>query len=59
MEHLDMIVREWMAARQRESELRAKVRAAVVAACDSGMSESAAAHAAGVDRQTVRAWRGK
>jgi DNA-binding XRE family transcriptional regulator len=35
------------------------MRDAIVAACDAGMTEVRAAHVAGVDRQTVRAWRGK
>ncbi len=59
MEHLDILVRAWTSARNTEIELRGKVRAAVVEACDNGLSEIRAAHLVGVDRQTIRAWRGK
>ncbi len=59
MEHLDILARAWQSARDTEMELRAKVRAAVVQACDDGLTEVAAAHMIGVDRQTIRAWRGK
>lgn len=59
MEHLDMLAREWQAHRDRELVARQRVRDAVIAACDAGLSEVKAAHIVGVDRQTVRAWRGK
>jgi hypothetical protein len=58
-EHLDIIARAWKSARDTEHQLRAQMRDAIVAACDAGMTEVRAAHVAGVDRQTVRAWRGK
>ena len=58
-EHLDMLARSWQAARDNEQWMRQQLRDAVIAACDAGMTEVAAAHVAGVDRQTVRAWRGK
>lgn len=59
MEHLDMLAREWQAARDIEAASRQRVRDAVVAACLAGLSEVKAAHIIGVDRQTIRAWRGK
>jgi hypothetical protein len=58
-EHLDLIARAWKSARDTELQLRHQMRDAIIAACDAGMSEVRAAHVAGVDRQTVRAWRGK
>lgn len=58
-EHLDILARSWQSARDTEQRLRRQLRDAVVAACDAGLSEVSAAHIAGVDRQTVRAWRGK
>jgi hypothetical protein len=59
MEHLDILVRDWQAARDRETAARKLVRDAVVEACAAGLSEVKAAHVVGVDRQTIRAWRGK
>jgi hypothetical protein len=58
-ESLDILVRAWNSARETETGLRKQVRDAIVFACDSGLSEVKAAHLAGVDRQTIRAWRGK
>ena len=59
LEHLDILVRSWVSARDTENQLRKRVRDSIVAACEAGLSEVKAAHIAGVDRATIRAWRGK
>lgn len=57
---LGALAKRWHAAQLREAQLREEVRAAVVLACDDGsISEAAAARLAGVDRMTIRSWRGK
>lgn len=57
---LEALAKRWQTAQIREAQLREEVRAAVVLACDEGrISEAAAARIAGVDRMTIRSWRGK
>jgi|688.fasta_scaffold03440_36 hypothetical protein len=54
------LVKRWHAAQIREAQLREEVRAAVVLGCDDGsLTEAGAARITGVDRMTVRSWRGK
>jgi len=54
------LVKRWHAAQIREAALREEARAAIVLACDDGsFSEAEAARIVGVDRMTIRAWRGK
>lgn len=57
---LAALVKRWQTAQVREAQLREEVREAIVLACDDGsITEAAAARLAGVDRMTIRAWRGK
>ncbi len=57
---LAALAKRWHGAQVREAQLREEVRAAVVLACDDGsLTEGAAARVIGVDRMTIRAWRGK
>ena len=57
---LSALVKKWHAAQLREAQLREQIRAAVVLACDDGsLSEAGAARITGVDRMTIRSWRGK
>lgn len=46
-------------AQQRVDAKQAELIALVNEACDQGLSEIAAAKAAGVTRSTIRRWRGK
>lgn len=46
-------------ARQAQTDAADALYAAIVAACDAGMTETEAARVAGVDRMTIRRARGK
>lgn len=56
---LATISAQWHDAKRTERQSAANMYAAIVAAVDSGMSESEAARIAGVDRMTVRRALGK
>ena len=56
---LAKIARKWHATRARERVQADELYAAIVAACEAGMSEVEAAEIAGVNRMTVRRALGK
>ena len=51
--------RRFAKARQAQTDAADALYAAIVAACDAGMTETEAARVAGVDRMTIRRARGK